>query len=425
MNYKLSKNQIYIATCVTILLIMIISYFKFPINHRQVGDESSYFQEVEYFAKYGFFKSLSQGASFFYTILIYTTDKLFFIGDFLKAARVLNMFCFVAACFVLYKCITRFANVLPTTVSMSLLYFAVICSGWCCKGLPDIPSLTFSFSAIYLLTGKGKKVNMALGALCLLLAFAIKPTAVFYFPWLFIAIIILGKRDGNLKNGIVNALVFTASFAFIFFLYHIPGYMVNDRLMLEDKNHTYVGETRVENVVSWNDANVYFEQYNPQKKENIWAITMEEVDSFRTNHPEKKLYDGHIAFALDNPAVYIHNTSDKLFLILPYSIQYGFFFAKWTLLNKFISSIFMIKLITLLLIAGMYWKEAKFVKTNLLFLSLAAGYYLFLSMYVFAQMQDNWILCCLPLLAIPVAKFLADRIHILLLMALQVIFVLL
>ncbi len=305
------------------------------------------------------------------------------------------------------------------------MYLAVICSGWCWKGLPDIVSLTFLFGAIYLIAGPAKKMDMVVAAVFMLCAFATKPTAIFYFPSLLIAILIFARRQGNMQLGLINSILFAGAFAVCFIVYHIPGYMTYGRLMLEDKNHTYVGAQRVENKVSWNDANVYFEKYNPQHKENIWAITMEEVDSFRTNHPEQKLYEGHIAFAINSPQKFISNTSDKIFLILPYHIQGGLFFAKWTIINRFIHSMFIIKLLSLLLIGGIFVMERRFVKQNLLMFVLPLSYYVFLSLYVFAQMQDNWILCCLPLLAIPVAKFLADRVNLLLLMALQIVYIML
>jgi hypothetical protein len=425
MNYKLDKKQIYIATCVAILFIVVVAFFKFPLSHRQVGDESSYFQEVDYFARFGFFQALAQGTSLVYSLLIFAVDKIFFLGNFLVAARVLNILCFVFSAFLLFRLLHRFKGMSPAAISMSLMYFTVICSGWCWKGLPDIVSLMFLFGAMNLITGNGKKANYAIAAFFVLCAFATKPTAIFYFPALLVVTFIYSKRRSGMRNGITDALLFTGTFALCFAAYHVPGYMSYGRLMLEDKNHTYSGIQRVENKVSWNDANVYFEKYNPQHKENIWAITMEEVDSFRTAHPEMKLYEGHIAFAVNSPAKFVSNTADKIFLILPYSIQYGFFFAKWTIANRFIHSIFIVKLLSMLLIGGIFVMERKFVKDNLLLLILPLSYYVFLSLYVFAQMQDNWILCCLPLLAIPVARFLAGKIHIVQLLLLQAIYILL
>ena len=86
---------------------------------------------------------------------------------------------------------------------------------------------------------------------------------------------------------ILQIILFTGVFSACFIAYNIPGYQAYGKLMLEDKNHVYEGSKRIELSPNWNEINTYYEVYNPNKRENKWHVTIDEVNEFKKNNPDK------------------------------------------------------------------------------------------------------------------------------------------
>lgn len=420
-SYKINDKYLPYIAWATVLCIVAISYARFPLSHAPVGDETYYKQEVDFMVSQGLLQSLAQGTSFFLSCLIFLCSKLFFTS-YLIGARLLSIIMFLVNCRLFYLCAKRFEGLSEAGRYMLLLFFAVISSGWLWKGLADTVAMPFFLGAFYLITGSHSTKKILLSAFLVFVGFGVKPTLLMTIPGLTIAILILGYKKQGWKKGFVNSALFGAMFLLCFSLYHIPGYDKYGKLMLENKDHYYEGDKRIEKTSKWYELTVYFEQYNVHHKPNRWQVTWGEIDTFKMNHPEEDLNISYAGYICKFPVSYFGHVAEKVFLTLPTSIQNGFFFAKWITVNRFIHNYFIIQLLTCILIASIFITERKFVIKNLLLLFVPFCYFLILSMYILSQIENNWLLMCLPLLALPVVKFLSERVNFLLFGVLQIVY---
>ena len=229
------------------------------------------------------------------------------------------------------------------------------------------------------------------------------------------------KAEGHRKKT-ANLVFFTISFAALFAIYHIPGYLTYHKLMLEDKGHTYVNGERIKTPDSWAEKNAYFELYNVHKKPNKWGITAGEVDSFKQQHPEITLNISYTDYVKKHTAVWVRNLADKLFFYLPYGINHCFFFAKWTLINKVVKSYMVMHIIGLVIIILIFVREYKFIGENAATFLPPLLFYCCISLYTIPQLEGNWLIYCFPFFSLPVARFLVRYVNIILLLALQFLF---
>lgn len=423
-SYKINEKYLPVISWGSIICVICIALFRLPLSGKMIGDEEYYVQEVVYLAQYGFYNTLSQATSTLYSVLIYLCSKLFFV-DYLIGARILSIIAFLVSCRLLYKCTGRFEGLSMIGRHMALLLFMVVCYGWLWKGLADIVGVPFYLAAFYILTGKASNKDIVIAALLLFCGFAVKPTTLLTVPGLATIILVTRSKERGWVNGFVMSSVFCAIFVFCFVAYHMPAYKLYGTLKLETKDHFYKEGKRIETKNLWYERIVYFEQYNVNHKPNKWQVTWEEIDSFKAANPQVNLSLSYGAYVKKYAASYVQNIGIKLFLMLPYSIQYGFFFAKWTVVNKFIGSIVVIRVLTLLLIASICVVARKFIKDNALLLFAPYSYYLVLSVYVLSQIEENWLLMCLPFLALPIIKVFSERVNIVVFAALQIIYLLL
>jgi hypothetical protein len=423
-SLKVNERYLSYIAWAYILFIIAVSYYHFPLGSPDFGDEGYYAGEAAYLSQYGFGNALAQGTSFLLSLLIFITSKIFFTG-FLIGGRILSIICFAAACKLMLKCFERFTNLSAAERYFGVIGFASICTGWLWKSLADIPSLCFILGAFYLLASNKGWRHIALAGVVLFLGFAIKPTVLFNIPGFFLFIVLSGRDLLPLMKRMIRAAVFITAFVGAFALYHIPGYLTYHKVMLENKDHHYVGKERVVNPNLWNERNIYFEAYNPTHRPNKWAVTWAEIDTFKRQHPEVNLNLGYGAYAKAHTGVWAKNIVSKVLLDLPYAIQYEFFFAKWTVANHWLKSEKILKLLTLLLIAFMCIHQRRFIKENATLLLVPFMYFLVLSTYLIPQLEDNWLLFCLPFLALPVVKFLLRYVNVYVLVGLQVVYILL
>jgi hypothetical protein len=421
-SYKINQKYIPYLSWLTILLVLIVSYLKFPLHTLPTGDEPYYSEEAKYLFNNSIFNSLAQGTSFFYSILL-----LLFSGfssiDYVLTGRLLSVVFFLASCRMLLLCLSRFQYVSTAEKYLGLIFFGLISSGWLWRCLPDMEGIFVVLSVFYLLTGK---INYKITALCgvlLFLGFGVKPTELFTIPGFALYLLLKNLHKDTRLSNVLRTATFVGSFSICFIIYHLPGYVNYHKLMLESKDHTYAGNLRVENKTNWVERSVYFDTYNPNHKLNKWQVTWAEVDSFKAAHPDVNLRMGYFEYLSKHSGRAVQNLGSKLFMTLPYSIQSGYFFAKWTTINRFIRNYAIIQLITLILIFTICAQERDFIKHNSLIYIIPALYYLCLCIYVHSDLEENWLLFCLPFLALPVGRFLSRRINILLLIGLQVLYI--
>jgi len=406
-----------------IVFVIVCRYFHFPFSATPSGDEPFYTDEINYLVKYGAYNSLAQGTSFLYLSLVFIFSKIFFIS-FLVSARILSAIFFIVCTRLFLKCLGHFTNVSFAEKYIGLSFFCVISFGWVMKGLPDFVSCAFMLASFNLVAGAANYKRALLAGVLLFIGFAIKPVTVFAFPALAVFLFFNQLKTTGWRRNALKTLLFSVGFVLCFICYHIPGYLAYHKIMLEDKNHVYAGDKRIESATTWNERNVYFELYNVHHKINKWAVTWEEVDSFKQQHPEINLNITAGQYARANPAAWMAHVGYNVFLALPYSINHGFFFAKWAVINKFIKNSLIIKLVSLVLIISICLYEWKFIKQNFLLLLAPFLFYLGVGCYIVTQLEDNWLLFCLPFLALPVVKFLARYIPVFLLLLLQFIYLL-
>lgn len=410
------------AVIIAIITVIIKAYFEHSISSTILaGDESFYYQESEYLKKYGLYKSLTQGTSLLFSIIIVLCSKLFGT-TLLVAGRIYSVIAFVASSAILYKILKKYTELSAAIIAFTLIYFAGMCRTWLWVELADLASMPFVLGALYLILHNKGYVSVALSGLLLFLGFAIKPTCLIMLPAFIVGVAVLRYRTYGLKQSAISVLIMGSIFVFCFGLYHLPGYKEQGRLMLESKNHTYNGEKRVENKTSWVERNVYLELYNVNNKINNWHITWEEVDTFKMLHPEINLNLSTSEYITQNPIAHLKKTISKIALFLPYEIQSGFFFCKWNIVNHWVKNYFIIQFITMLLIVSMYVREREIIKKNNVLFLIVSVYFLSLSLYVFIDLQSNWLLWCISFFALPVVSFLTRYINITALIILQILF---
>jgi len=423
---KLTEEKyLFFAVLITMIVVIIKAYFLSPPTSTVLfGDESFYLPESDYLNKYGLYKSLSQGTSVLFSVIIVLCSKIFGTS-LLMTGRIYSIIAFIISTAILYKILKKHTDLSSILIAFILIYFAGMCRVWLWIQLADLASMPFLFGALYMILHNKGYGSVALCGLLLFLGFAVRPTILIMLPALTAGLAVLRYRTSGLKQTIMSVAIMGGVFLVCFGLYHIPGYKEHGKLMLESKNHTYVGEKRIENKTSWSEKNVYSELYNINNKINIWNITWEEVDSFKKLHPEININLTVSEYIVQNPLSHAKKTVSKIFLHLPYYIQSGFFFSKWTYVNHWINNYTIIHFIALILIGSMYVKERKMIiKNNILFL-IAAIFFVSLSIYVFIDLQNNWLLWCAPIFAIPVVSFLCRYINIALLILLQFLFIVL
>jgi hypothetical protein len=128
---------------------------------------------------------------------------------------------------------------------------------------------------------------------------------------------------------------------------------------------------------------------------------------------------------MQNPVHHLKQVGLKIVSFLPYEIQSGFFFSLWTKINSLLKNDAILKFITLLLIASIYFRERELIKNNSTLFIVASLYFISLSLYVFIDLQNNWVVWCMPIFALPVVSFLTRYINIAVLILLQLGFIVL
>ena len=419
---KLSNKYVPYAAWLVVLYTVVVAYIRYH-NHalHETGDEVYYRKEAEYCLRYGFYQSLTQGTSFIYTLLISFLSKIFSV-NIISAARFINLPFFFTSCFLLLKCFDLFEGVSVVEKYLGLVFYAVIAQYLLFQCLPDIICTTFFLGAFYHIVKQKSNMHLFAAGVLLFMAFAVKPVILFTIPGIILFLLLRNRHVAGIGKNVVKNMVLIGGFILCFIIYHIPGYMANGKLMLEDKSHNYNGIARVENPTSWQELNIYYEVYNVHHKNNKWAVTWKEVDTFRRQHPEINLKLSYFGFAKTYPKIWARHIVEKLTLTMSNSIQMGFFFAKWTLANKYIRNVKIIFIITFLLISTLFILQRKFISNNIIILIVPFAYYLALSIYTIPQLEGNWLLCCLPFIALPVVKFLCRYINIYLLLTLQLLF---
>ena len=425
LNKFSEKKYLLFAVTTTIIAVIVKAYLHQPLNSTFLfGDEPSYLLESDYFAKYGLYKSLSQGTSVLFSAIIVLCSKIF-STNLLLAGRIYSVIAFLTSTFVLFKILKKHTNLSNTIIAFTLIYFATMCKGWLWRELADVAAMPFILSSLYfLLHNKGYK-SAALSGLFLFLGFAIKPTCLLMIPAFVAGTAILSFRTNGFKQSAISTLIWIAVFIPLFALYHIPGYQVYNKLMLESKNHTYDGEKRVEKKSSWVERNVYMARYNTDKNTNYWNITWETIDSFKKANPQINLNLSASEYMMQNPVHHLKQVVFKICSFLPYEIQSGFFFSIWTKINKLLKNDTTLKFVTLLLIASCYVRERDLIKKNYTLFIVASLYYLCLSLFIFIDLQNNWIVWCMPIFALPVVSVLTRYVNIPVLLSLQLCFILL
>ncbi len=422
--FKLSEKQLLYASGVFILLAIIFRYTHFPLSSPDGGDEPYYVQEADYLAKYGLYKALSQGTSVTYSLLLAIFGRILFVSH-LIAGRILSVVFFVVGCRSLFQCFNAFTNLNSNVKYMGLLFYTSMSVSWLLRCLPDTVCVAFMFSTLAVLFNSKSYWRLGAAAVMLFLAFSCKPTALFILPGLFIFIFFKGSGKATWTKNIVRFAIFTLVFSVCFALYHLPGYQTYHRLMLEDKGHGYSGETRVEHNISWNEVNNYFLLYKDvHEKQNKWSVSFDEVAEFKKQHPEVVLQMGYTEFIRMHFMVFVKSTADKFFFYLPYHIQGSLFFAKWTIINKWVKNQTVLNIITLLLISALSMYNWKFIKENAFIFFVPFLYFAVLSLYCISQLEDNWSFFCLPFLALPVMKSIDRYLNISVFFLLQFLYML-
>jgi hypothetical protein len=413
----LEKYKAIVAWSIVILAI-IVRYLDFSLSSPLSGDEPYYIGEVEYLSKYGLYPALTQGTSPLYSVFIYLPAKLFSIS-YVISARVLSILFYLLSCLVIAACFNDFKKI-NNAKYLALTFFAVICKIWLWKGLPDLICTFFILSSfLCAIRAKGNTMLFVAGIL-FFLAMAVKPVAIFMFPGMVLFVFLKMKMPDDYRVQVKKTGLFISGFLVCFFAYYYPGYSAYGKLMLEDKNHIYINETRVDNAHTWNELNNYFEIYKDvHKKPNKWAVSFDEVIEFKKNHPQVELNLSLIQFLKEYPSIWFHNTFEKIFFDLSMYSQSGLFFYKWTSVNTWIKSYSTIKVIACFIFLIFLWIERSFLKINFLLFIPFLAYFICLSAYCIPQLENNWLLCCLPFFSLPIDKFFCDKVNIFILLALQ------
>ena len=190
--------------------------------------------------------------------------------------------------------------------------------------------------------------------------------------------------------------------------------------MLEDKNHTYEAGIRKEGSLPADQKSIYYEVYNPNQRTNIWLVTPEEVEEFREKHPEIKLQMSHTEFIKTHFKVWFTNSMEKVFLDIPFHVDLGIFYHKWTIVNKWIKNLSIIKLGSLLILLFCCYKEREFITSNR-FLLAPIVYLSFLSLYLITQLENGWLLSSIPFIALPILQYSQRKLSVYVVLLCQII----
>ncbi len=423
LQFKLNEKYIPYISWFVVAVTLSMRIVHFPLSSAPFGDEGYYTMEVNYLSKYGTYLSLAQGNSFVNTILIYCFSKIFSL-NFLIGSRVLSWIFFLVDGVLFLKCFERFKGIGVRERYFGLIFFAGISSAWIGKGLPDLICFSLLLCCFYVLSLKTGYKQLLFSAVLVFLAFAVKPIAILAIPGVLVFVFFTNIKTAGVVSNSVKATIFIAGFSACFIVYEIPGYQLNHRLMLEDKNHFYHGAVQVPSSNSWPERCTYFAAYNPNHRATEWQVTWEEVDSFKAQHPDINLKLGYVQYARAYFSTWISEIGNKIFLSLPAFTQDGFFFSRWTLINRFIKSYLVIRILTLLLISSIYFFERRFIKDNLLLFAIPFLFAVCISVYIITPLQNNWLMYSLPFLALPVFRFLSRYVNTVILFSLQFIYML-
>ncbi len=281
--------------------------------------------------------------------------------------------------------------------------------------------MVFFLSAFYLVLQSKSLKRIALAGVLLFIGFACKPVALLLMPGFVLFIFCKGLGKDDRRSNAIKTLLFSFSFLACFIVYHIPGYLTYHKLMLEDKIHTYNGPLRVDGDLTKREGEIYLMTV-PNNNKNAFTLTYDEVASYKQKHPEVNLNLGYTEFVEKYPALWLKTSLEKTFLSVPYDIQLGFFFSKWTSVNRWINNMDIIHGITAILFLIVLFFQRKYVKQSFLYFIIPASYAVFLAFYSIGHFEENWLLLCLPFLALPLIRYLCAYVNINLLLILQLIY---
>lgn len=384
---------------------MFVSLKVHPLNATMLGDEPGYFAELNYLSHYGFYNSLSQGTSFGYSGILYFLVHIIPVSAFV-VMKIFSAICYVICCFVILKIFDQLNNIGYETKYLGMVFFAYFTSGNIWRALPDIPSTLFLFIAVLVLLRNRNYKSVAITSLIVFIAFIIKPNILFYVPALLLYIIV--SKNFKLKRKAVEVIIFISVFFSCFVVYHIPGYQTYGKLMLESKNHTYIGSKRVESTLTWPEINIYYEVYNPNKRVNKWQVNPEEVKEFKKNNPGQ-LDQTYTQFLQQHFSIWAKNEVIKIFLDVPYFVDCSMFYHKWTAINKWIKNVFIIEFGSFIFFIFCCYKERSLIISNP-FLIVPFTYAILLCFISIPQLEYNWMISCMPFFALPILGFLQKKI---------------
>ena len=397
---------------------MLVSLKAHPLSKGMYGDETNYCSELDYLSHYGFYQSLAQGSSFGYSLIAFILSKII-PANALIILKLLSAASYLTCCFIILKVFSRFENIKYETRYLGMVFFAVCCNGIIWRGLPDTTITLLIFTSALILLTRISYKSVSLLALLIFLAFTIKPVALFYIPGFLLYLLI--NKKALFKQKVAQIILFISIFSSCFILYHIPGYQTYNRLVLEDKGHIYDGPKRVEVMPTWNEINIYYEAYNPNKRENKWHVNFDEVNEFKKNNPGK-LDLSYTQFLQQHFSVWAKNSVIKIFLDMPYNIDCGMFYHKWTFINRWIKNLLIIEFLSLIIFVVFSYNEKDFILKNPFFI-VPLIYFVCLSLYVIPQLEGNWLISSLPFLALPMLQFLEKKIGVYIILLGQLIMV--
>ncbi len=398
---KIPKSYLSYISLAIVGLICVVSYNTSPFHSTLTGDEPYYLSEVKYLAEYGFYNSLSQGTSFAYTSMLYIFSKIIH-ADFEVSMKIFSTISYLLSCFVLLKILGCFKKIDNETKYVGMLFYAYCYCGHMCLLLPNATNALFVMLGILSLLKLNNYKGIALSGLMFFIAFIVKPIALFYIPGILLYLIIDNRND--IMTRLKNCSLFFAIFITGFIIYHIPSYQRYGKLMLEDKNHTYAAGIRKESQVPADQKSIYYIVYNPNKRINIWLVTVNEVEEFKEKHPEIKLNLSHTEFIKTYTKIWLTNSMEKIFLDIPFHVDLGIYYHKWTTVNKWINNLTIIKFGSLLILLFCCYKEREFIGANR-FLIAPLVYLCFLSLYLIAQLENGWLLSSIPFFALPILQY--------------------
>lgn len=415
-------NEKYVAVFgwLIVFITILATYQTRTLLSPDAGDELYYVMEADYLTEYGFMQSLAQGTSFVYTVLVVLFTKLFFTTG-LIAARILSVVSFLICCVLLLRCLRYFPMVTHADRYLCLSFFAIACNGWLFVALADIVGMVFFLAGFLLILRSGKLYSIALAGVLFFMGFACKPVALLLLPGI-VGFLFFRNLKNDKWQSAIKAAVLSVSFLASFAVYHLPGYNMYHKLMLEDKSHNYHGKERVATLPGRRELEMYYLTV-PHKHSTVFSITVGEVNDYIRQHPEVNLNCSYADIITRYTGIWVKNGMHSLFFILTYTIQSGFFFTKWTVINKFIDSFFIIHILTLLLYSAICLAMRQYIKQSLLYFLIPFSFAVILAFYALGHYESNWLLLCTPFLALPVVKFLTKYANIYLLLSLQLLYI--